>query len=226
MCGVNSDQKDVFLGSEADAWFRRNSELPVFKQPIDLTHIFETLKHAKTSVNRIIEIGCSDGNKTLSIANFFNSIGCGVDPSKLAIAKANSAKPNGFEFKVGTSDSLPFSENEFDLVYFGFCLYLVDRNLIFKSLSEADRVLKPGGYLVITDFDASRPYKSEYKHKQGIMSYRNDYAAMFLASGHYSLISKLGFAYDKKHFELTLSERISTSILYKEIDAYPNLHLI
>ena len=64
--------------------------------------------------------------------------------------------------------------NEFDNQYFnvvilGFCLYMVDRELLFKTISEVDRTLKQGGYLVIADCETPFPVKLKYEHVEGLI---------------------------------------------------------
>ena len=72
-----------------------------------------------------------------------------------------------FPIKItqGFSDKIPFNDEFFDLVHLGF-LYLVDRSYYLRSISEADRVLKFGGFLSIIDFDTPFQYSNKYKHKK------------------------------------------------------------
>ena len=69
-------QKETFLTSEGDEWFRRNTPAQIENHPQDLNHIFETLVNEKNHINRILEIGCSGGIKTHKIAEFFEAKGC------------------------------------------------------------------------------------------------------------------------------------------------------
>ena len=91
------------------------------------------------------------------LCKFFEAAGSGVDPSSKAVEAGNErllrAGISDIALSVSTADALPLEKEEFDLVYFAFCLYLVDRNNLFATIAEADRVLKPGGYLAIVDFD-------------------------------------------------------------------------
>ena len=73
----------------------------------------------------------------------------GIDPSIKAI-KAN--KNLNISLKKGTADALPYKDKSFDLVIYGFCLYLVDKELLFKVVHEANRVIKLKGNVAIFDF--------------------------------------------------------------------------
>ena len=85
-----------------------------------------------------------------------------------------------------------------------------------KTISEVDRILKQGGYLVITDFETPFPIKRKYEHFEGCFSYKNNYPNFFLGGGHYSLVNKIHFSHSTDIFNPDINERVSTSVLYKE----------
>ena len=211
---MNLSQKDIFLESEGDKWFDRNMlRLSGDRREIQVFHQFVKPGHS------VLEIGCAGGATSV----FFCSLGAeysGIEPSAKAI---NSARKNfpGSEFHVGTADVLPFGDAAFDFVYFGFCLYLVDRKLLARVVAEADRVLKSPGFLAILDFETKFPYRSNYIHQPGVSSYKMDYSALFLAYPHYALALKNVFSHattDKLKFVEDIQERVSTTVLYKNID--------
>ena len=221
-------QHKIFTESEGDAWFNRNQEHiqtieQIIKSP-DVRYTLDTLAPYSAKINRILEIGCSNGIKLETICKQLNALGVGVEPSPTAVKNGNDrTKHVDTTLLVGTGDKLPTQCTDalFDLVYFAFCLYLFDRNTLIKSLSEADRVLKPGGFLVITDFDPGTHYKKPYNHFQGVFSYKQDYASFYTQSGLYYLMGKHSFSHRSSSFDELADERISTSILYKETDPYP-----
>lgn len=221
-------QKKIFTEGEGDAWFNRNlnhiqSIEQVIKSP-DVRYALDTLMPFSARINQVLEIGCSNGIKLEAICQHLNAVGVGVEPSPVAVKNGNDRnKLADTTLLVGTGDKLPSrcADASFDLVYFAFCLYLFDRSTLIQSLSEADRVLKPGGFLVITDFDPGSHYKRPYNHFQGIFSYKQDYASFYTQSGLYYLMGKHSFSHRAPSFDELSDERISTSILYKEIDPYP-----
>jgi len=178
----------------------------------------------KSTIGSILEIGCSNGIKLKKLCETLNAEGRGIDPSPQAVGSGNSLfktqKRDKLELRVGTAHCLPYEDQSFDLVFFGFCLYLVDRTHLFKAVAEADRVLKPGGFLAILDFDPIHRHKRPYHHKEGIFTYKHQYSNLFTASGHYYLVAKESFSHAENFFSKDPNERISVNVLYKEIDAY------
>lgn len=221
-------QNKIFIDGEGDAWFNRNQDqIQATDQMIgspDVRYALDTLTPFSDRINRILEIGCSNGIKLETISQYFNAVGVGIEPSPIAVANGNDReKVADITLLMGTGDKLPSAcaDGSFDLVYFAFCLYLFDRNTLMQALAEADRVLKPGGFLVITDFDPGSLYKRPYSHREGVFSYKQDYASFFIQSGLYYLLGKHSFSHRVASFDELPDERVSTSILYKEIDAYP-----
>ena len=100
-----------------------------------------------------------------------------------------------------------FGKKFFDFIYFGFCLYLVDRNLINDSLSEANRCLKPGGFLAIKDFDYGSTHVNKYKHKKSMKSFKEDYTDYFIKLG-YKLVSKESYVSQKIGFQIETSNAL------------------
>jgi ubiquinone/menaquinone biosynthesis C-methylase UbiE len=179
-------QRDIFLSGEGDRWFDRNHDLVNSRAQFPITYLMKPyLEQTKINNFTFIEIGCGLGKQTFEIAKTFTAHGFGIDPSEKAIHYARNTfeQHNNDEFStafsVGTSDSLDFPDNSFDLVYFGFCLYLVDRELLSTSISEACRVLKPLGYVAILDFDFGEVKENSYVHDSRIKAYKDDYARYF-----------------------------------------------
>jgi ubiquinone/menaquinone biosynthesis C-methylase UbiE len=125
---------------------------------------------------------------------------------------------------VGTANSLKYPNEHFDVVWFGFCLYLIDRSLLTAAVAEADRVLRDNGYLVITDFDPQYPCRRKYHHLAGVQSYKADYSKLFLANPAYTLAAKRSYSHAGAGFPPDPDERVATWVIVKSMtNAYQNL---
>jgi ubiquinone/menaquinone biosynthesis C-methylase UbiE len=210
-------QKDVFLAGEADQYYRRNAGRLVGGKE-DL--VIECLRSLPISPRRILEIGCANGYRIAALANTYGASGAGIDPSAMAIADGKERFPN-IDLRVGTADSLPFPDGNFDLVIFGFCLYLVDPRLHFQTVAAADRVLGDSAHLVVFDFIENSPYKNEYSYMPGVWSHKMEYARYFTASPIYShVLRRLQVSTDAKDIER--DRRVGVDVLVKNMrNAFP-----
>lgn len=218
---LNQSQSSLFLDGEADAWFLRNQEsISLGTESFDVSYLCSTLNAYQDKISNILEIGCGGGAKLIALSNHFNAVGDGIDPSGIAIqsAKENTATSDiELNFLTGLATNLPYEDNKFDLVFFGFCLYLVPPNEIYKAVAEADRVLRSGGFLAILDFDYGQMVVNRYKHAPGIFSYKNNYSQLFTSSGYFHQVSKWSYSHTSNTFTPDRDERISIEVLYKEV---------
>jgi SAM-dependent methyltransferase len=220
-------QSATFLEGEGDNYFLRNkaaldSRATSERGFFEIDWIAQTLVPFKHKISSILEIGSSNGVNLERMCDLLQAKGNGIDPSELAVKEGNLKFASGgrIQLHAGTASSLPFETQSFDLVFFGFCLYLLDRSDLFFSIAEADRVLKNGGFLAITDFDPIHRHKRPYHHKDGVFSFKQDYSELFTASGIYYLLGKISFSHRQLFFDEDGNERVSTTLLFKEIDAY------
>ena len=173
-------QKDKFLESEGDAWFERNiNAIENKKLPEEDAILSEIQKlPLPQTVNRynVLEIGCSNGYRLEWLSKKMGYRCKGVEPSEKAVAFACQM---GLEVYQGTADNLPFQDKCFDIVVLGFCLYLCDRDDLFRIAQEADRVLVNPGWLIIHDFFSPTPLVKQYHHFPGLFSFKMDYRELF-----------------------------------------------
>ena len=136
--------KTFFQNGEADEWFRRNKQVLESRSndaPIDL--LVDWLKPFATEISEVLEIGCGSGHSLKKMADSFSAKGFGVEPSIKAIEYIENTFPQ-IVAKKSFGDDVPFTQ-KFDLVHLGFFLYLVDKELYLRCVSEADRLVKFGG---------------------------------------------------------------------------------
>lgn len=120
----------------------------------------------------ILDIGCGVGDKTVLLANYFeDSIVEAVDIFKhhLAILEdritENNLNKRVFAYEMNLND-LDFANGEFDLV---FSDATVERIGFKRALSEWKRLLKPNGYLIISDVSWLKdPSKDSKRFWKGI----------------------------------------------------------
>ncbi len=148
-----------------------------------------SLKDIQVKPRAILEIGCGAGYRLAVLRGEFGADCYGIDPSTKAIEYGHARYPE-LVLESGTAKSLPYADNRFDLVIFGFCLYLCDPGDHFRIAWQADRVLQDGGYLVVHDFLAPAPYSNEFVHAAGIRSRKMEWSRMFTWNPAYRLISR------------------------------------
>ena len=211
----DSTQSFHFLSGEGDAWHDRNPlEIESVRFSPDIITISKALDGVKNDIEKIVEIGCADGTKLKVLCETFDAKGFGIDPSLKATQRGNLLYGNDLELHQGLASSLPFGDKLADLVIFGFCLYLNDRETLVNAISEADRVLKNSGFMIITDFDPGHEIINKYQHKEGVFSFKEDYANHFLEKN-YILLEKHSFSHFQDCIEMDINERVSTQILLK-----------
>ena len=212
----HTHQKSLFLDGEADKWFERNVD--------DLSEgnddvLVEAIQRMGIKADKILEIGSANGHRLNALAEQLNADGFGVDPSAQAI-KDGSEKYPGLTLTVGTADDLPFTDEFFDLVIFGFCFYLVDPKHHFRAVAEADRILKNGGAMIIFDFMAPCAYHNEYTHLEGVKAYKMDIQRYFTAHPGYHLVQRLLKTVDGDY--ANIDRREGVDVLIKSYDeAFP-----
>jgi ubiquinone/menaquinone biosynthesis C-methylase UbiE len=101
--------------------------------------------HVRDLPERILEVGCDDGDRVLFLAREFPAARVrGVDPSEEAIRGAIARvglDPEGrVAFKQGKGRALPYPDAFFDLV--------AQTNAPLRP-RELARVLRPGGHLIL-----------------------------------------------------------------------------
>lgn len=213
------NNRKFFEDGGADEWFRRNKQaLEQEQTDKSASLLVDWLLPFKSEIKNLVEIGCGSGHRLKQITEGLNATGYGVEPSAEAVQYID----NNFPFlnvRVGFGDNIPFDQ-KFDLVHLGFFLYLVDREYYLRCISEADRLVRFGGFLSIIDFETPNPYSNSYSHKDGVFSHKHDVGDLFVASGLYSLINKFHFSHDNFFFHKDIDERVSLSLLYKETEVF------
>lgn len=211
-------QKKVFLECEGDQYFERNKTNLINEND----SIEELLKSIQLVPKKVLEIGCMNGWRLDNIRKLYHANCYGIDPSEKAIENGKNQYPK-LHLQTGTADKLPYKNNFFDTIIFGFCLYLCDRSDLFKIAYESDRCLQNKGNVIILDFYPPFPYKNNYVHREGVHSYKMDYSKIFTWNPQYIEIGRIAFNTNTGFkFVDEPDERLATVVLRKNDEyAYP-----
>lgn len=214
-----ASQKDAFLAGEGDAWFQRNQAVtgrPGYLDQDPIIAAVAEIRRAQSSSAienlRLLEIGCSNGRRLARLRDEHGLDVAGVEPSAAATADAAS---QGLDVKVGTADHLPQADASFDIVAFGFCLYLCDPADLFRIANEADRVTRSPGWIIVHDFFSRVPTERPYHHLPGVVSRKMDYRTLFDWHPHYTCYSHHVGRHQTGAFEDDHDEWVATSVLRK-----------
>ena len=109
---------------------------------------------------RVLDMGCG-GGRLFEITRDKSADFFGIDSSPALIEIAKKKYP-GAKFQVADALNLSFSENYFDKVYsISVIHHIPSKELRLQYFKEANRVLKPGGLLILRVWDF-------WRRKEGI----------------------------------------------------------
>ena len=133
-----------------EAWYEKypavyESEVVLLKE--QLLELPENIKG--------IEVGLGTGR-------FARPLGIkqGIEPSE---EMAKKAKKRGIEIMDGVAEQLPYKDMKFDFVLFVTICHLAN---VKKAFTEANRVLKPGGSVIIAFLDKDQSIAGQYEEKR------------------------------------------------------------
>ena len=177
-------QEDIFLASEGDAWFERNRDVINSASHLQTDPVLALIRQYTLlqPEQTVLEIGCSNGYRLHFLHAHYRAQAYGIDPSQAAIQDAQHRFPS-IDAQVGLAHQLDFADRFFDLVIFGFCLYVCSPEHLPTIIAEANRVLKSTGHIIIYDFLPKKPERRPYHHRAGIYSHKRDFGSLFAKAG-------------------------------------------
>jgi len=106
---------------------------------------------------RVLDVGCGTGSLALVAKARVGPSGTvhGIDASKEMIERASrKTRRRGVQadFQVATVEALPFPERSFEVVFSTLMLHHLPRPVRRKCAGEMARVLRPGGRVLVADF--------------------------------------------------------------------------
>ena len=108
--------------------------------------------------DRILDVGCGTGYFVRMLAEIAGPPGSvvGVDaaPEMIAHASSRSRSAANVSFEVGSAGALSFPDSSFDVVVSSLTMHHVAPAEQLAAVQEMRRVLRPGGTLLIAEFQA------------------------------------------------------------------------
>jgi SAM-dependent methyltransferase len=214
-------QDRLFSDFEGDRWFDRNrGALNAFDPAADLP--LKLIGLYGLNPERVLEIGAANGFRLAAIRERTGAEAVALEPSGEAIRNGKASYPF-VTFIRGTVSAVPLRDS-FDLVIVNFVFHWVDRQNLLHAVAEVDRLVGEGGYLLIGDFYPANQLQVRYHHleTEEILTYKQNYAAMFLASGLYHQVSLLTAHHANKELQARVAEteRIGAWLLRKELQGH------
>lgn len=130
--------------------------MTAFKTNLDpIHHLFDPLagKH-------LLDIGCGRGRLSRALMKRGAGVS-GIDPQEAMVALAREAAPDA-DLRVTGAESLPFDDASFDGTIILNSLHHVPEASIAPALSEAMRVLRPGGVFLVLEPLARGGYQAVF----------------------------------------------------------------
>jgi ubiquinone/menaquinone biosynthesis C-methylase UbiE len=114
--------------------------------------------------DHVLDVGCGPGRLAVTFAQRTAPSGSvdGIDPSPEMINRATArARKHGVpaRFQVGYAQRLPFADDTFDAAACTLALHHVADDDRQTAVAEMYRVLKPGGRLLIAEFQMGRGHR-------------------------------------------------------------------
>ena len=100
---------------------------------------------------RLLDIGCNWGRWSIAAARRGYEVH-GIDPNAAAILAARRVAAQldlAIDYQSGSSQVIPFPESTFDVVFSYSVLQHLAKERVRATIVEIDRVLKPGGLMLV-----------------------------------------------------------------------------
>ena len=106
---------------------------------------------------KTLDLGCGEGEfLKLDKENIE-----GVDTNERVISKLSK---DGFKAKLGSGESLPYKDGEFEAVHWHHVIEHLDVEKAYKMMKEAARVLESGGLFVLSSEVVNRRFWDTFGH--------------------------------------------------------------
>jgi ubiquinone/menaquinone biosynthesis C-methylase UbiE len=103
-----------------------------------------------TETTRILDLCCGSGQTTSLLVQYSQHV-TGLDASPKALARARQNVPQA-TYVAGWAEAMPLENDCFDLVHSSAAMHEMTPLQLEAIFKEIFRILKPGGYFVMSDF--------------------------------------------------------------------------
>jgi len=128
--------------------------------------------------DKVLDLGCGNGR----LYQLFEGVSIdyiGLDISEELIKKAQEKFPE-IEFAVGDMRELPFPDDSYDVIYsIAAFHHLANAEDRLKALSEMRRILKPGGKIIMTNWNLLGQWGSEQVEKGKYKRFEKDFTVPY-----------------------------------------------
>jgi len=115
---------------------------------------------------RVLDVGCGTGALLVRLVAQHQIVATGIDPSPEMARIAQGAHPE-LSICTGQAEHLPFAANSFEMVLACLSYHHFDKQQAF--ITEARRVLVPGGRLFIAEPNVPKPVRFILRHSARII---------------------------------------------------------
>lgn len=132
-----------------------------FETHLDILHD----RHWQPGSTSVLDAGCGAGAVTNHFAKKHpeaSFVGLNISPEQIIAAEKNA--PENVTYVLGSYDKMPFPDESFDFIYF---YQSIGYRPLVRVLEELQRVLKPGGKVLISDMcsvDDPDPEQTRWIH--------------------------------------------------------------
>jgi ubiquinone/menaquinone biosynthesis C-methylase UbiE len=170
---------DLMVGFTDFFLFRRQVRA-LRKRTVNLAHI--------QPGEQVLDVGCGTGTLAIEAQRWVGNVGrvAGIDPGiqQIGRARAKAARRNlPIDFQTGVIEQLPFPDQTFDVVFSTLMMHHLPGSVKRQGLAEIVRVLKPGGRLVIADFNRKQERQGQSARFHAGGSNLNDLAILIQDAG-------------------------------------------
>lgn len=190
-------ERDTLWLAEGNNWFIRNRQMLGNAAMLEYDWPLRLIRLYGLDPRTIVEVGCSNGWRLAALSENGRRICIGVDASADAITDGETRYPK-LDLRHALATCLPLPASTADLVIVSYLYHWIPREDLLTVISECERILRPGGFLILADFAPDQLTVTPYKHRVGVSTWKlpDGYAGLFLATGLYREVARVTYNHD------------------------------